>query len=204
MGISISVPRNATVRDEQVDLTTSFSEAYEMPAGVESVSPAYSIETSKKVEFSKDVEVKLQHNASLETAEDHKDMVVLKSSQSPSQGTSQVGMFEEVDRSKVEIGPHWAVLKVKSFVSSVFKIGKKKDKYKSKGECWWGQKHHPLVLLQQKRRSSTQQGCTRQWLSYKLQLCFVCALSSLSTLGYGWCCYCVSVCMYICDVLAAL
>ena len=137
MGMSISVPRNATVEDERINLTTTFSGANEMPAGVEPVSPDYSIETSKKVEFHEEVEVKLQHNA-----KDCKDMAVYESRQV----ASEFGKFEEVDKSKVKFGPRWAMLKVKSLVSSVFKIGKKKDKYKSKGECWWGRKHHPLVL----------------------------------------------------------
>ena len=124
MGTSISVPRNAVLKDEKIHLATGFSGAYEMPADVESVSPPYLIEPSnEEVEFNEDAELKYEHNANLETAEDYKDMAVYKFSQSSSQETMHM---EEVERSKVKFGPHWVFIKVKSLMSSVIKIGRKK------------------------------------------------------------------------------
>lgn len=72
MGISISIPRNATAEEQQMMIGASFAEAYETPGHLDIVSPAYIMETSGKIN---DVEVKLAHNANLKAVEDHKMMV---------------------------------------------------------------------------------------------------------------------------------
>ena len=46
MGMSLSIPKNATTKDEQLDLATSFSGAYETPNDICPVSPAYGYEDS--------------------------------------------------------------------------------------------------------------------------------------------------------------
>ena len=136
MGMAISIPRNAAAREEQIELTASFSGAYKLPEDVTSVSPAYILETRREVEFRKDVEVTMQHTASLQTAEDRQDMIVMKAtSKTPNETPSQRGsirMFEEMKGAKLELTPHYAKMKVKRFVSSVFKIGRRK-KSKAKG-----------------------------------------------------------------------
>ena len=131
IGMSISIPKDAMVSEEQIHLATSFAGAYSIEGNVESVSPAYIIDTAKKIEFSKDVEVKLQHTANLETAEDYRDMVVLKANSTPSQSdysSTSVQELKELDGVKVEFSAHYVVMKVKSFVSSIFKVGKRKRK----------------------------------------------------------------------------
>lgn len=128
--MSISIPRNATLEDEQMEVTASFSGTHEMPDGVESVSPYYIIETSKRVEFIKDVEVKLQHTAHLEKEEDYQNMVVLKASHTCSQG-GHAGKFEEIDRTSVKFSPGFVMFKVKSF--SWFNIGWRRKS--REGEC---------------------------------------------------------------------
>lgn len=131
IGLSISIPKDAMVTDEQIRLATSFSGAYSIQDDVESVSPAYIIDTARKIEFSKDVEVKLQHTANVATAEDRADMMVLRASTTPSQKDSSspsVHKFEELQGARVEFGARYALMKVKSFVSSIFKVGKKKRK----------------------------------------------------------------------------
>ena len=126
MGVAISIPRNAA------DLTASFSGAYKTPEDVTSVSPAYIIETSREVEFSKDVGVKMQHTANIVTEEDRQDLVVMKVSSTHLEKDS-VRKFEEMKGTKLEFIPGYIKMKMKSFVSAIFKVGKKKKK-KAKGK----------------------------------------------------------------------
>lgn len=128
MGMSISIPRDAMITEEQIHLATTFSGAYSMREDVESVSPAYSIDTAKNIEFSKDVEVKLQHTANLETAEDQEDMMVLRATSQGDSSSVSVHRFEELKGARVEFGARHVVMKIKSFVSSIFKVGKRKRK----------------------------------------------------------------------------
>lgn len=134
IGISISIPRDAVAKIAQLNIATSFSGAYETPGGMESVSPAYIID-GKEVEFSKDVEVKLQHTANLETAEDCRDMVVMEACSTPTYSDSTpVYKFEELEGTKVEfdLGNSSAVIKGRSF-SSVYKIFKTVKRRLSQG-----------------------------------------------------------------------
>ena len=143
MGMSLSIPKNATTKDEQLDLATSFSGAYETPSDICPVSPAYVIKSTESIEFSKEVVVKLQHTANIVTEEDYKDIVVMKASSSPkkrsstssrssSNGGGITHKFEEVRGTKVEFGPGYVVMKMKSFFSSIFKVGKRMLQRKSK------------------------------------------------------------------------
>ena len=132
IGMVISIPRNAAVREEQIDVTASFSGAYELPEDVTSVSPAYIIETSREVEFRKDIELTMQHTASLQTAEDRQHVIAMKvTNKTPSQRGS-IRKFEEMEGAKLVVTPRHAKIKVKSIFSSVFKIGRRK-KSKAKG-----------------------------------------------------------------------
>ena len=69
-----------------------------------SVSPAYIIETSREVEFSKDVGVKMQHTANIVTEEDRQDLVVMKASNTHLEKDS-VWKFEEMKGTKLELVP---------------------------------------------------------------------------------------------------
>ena len=134
MGLAISIPRNAAVRDEQIEITASLSGAYEVPEDVTSVSPAYIIKTSREVEFRKDVDVTMQHTARLQAAEDEQDVIVMKATvKTPSQRGS-IRKLEEMKEAKLECTPGCVKMKVKSFVSSVFKVGRRKSKSKTKGK----------------------------------------------------------------------
>ena len=132
MGVSISIPRNATEKEEQMYLTTSFSGAYEMPDGVESVSPGYIIKTTREVEFSKEVEVKLQHIANLETAEDFKDVAVYKANPVPRHkaccSSDPIHKFEELKGTEVEVGECFVKMKLKRFASTILNVVKRKRK----------------------------------------------------------------------------
>ena len=55
IGVSISVPRNATTKKvEQIDIATSFLETCEVPDSTEPISPMYSLATANEVEFAKE------------------------------------------------------------------------------------------------------------------------------------------------------
>ena len=66
-GISLFIPGNSCDQVQKIKLATSVSGAYEMPYDLESVSSAYIIQTTDVIEFSKDVDVSLQHAAYLAT-----------------------------------------------------------------------------------------------------------------------------------------
>ena len=130
MGIAITFSRNSTAKDEQVNLATGFSGSCEMPEGVESVSPAYLIKTTKEIEFREPVDLTLRHVSSLKTAEDCKEMVFLKaSSTSTAHKDSDSRLkFESIDNASaaVKFSPgeqHGRVKMNKLF--SWFKIGRK-------------------------------------------------------------------------------
>ena len=136
IGASISVPRDAIVEDEKVDIAAGFSLPYEMPDGVESVSPAVLIKTKRNVEFTKDVDVKLQHHANIKTAEDCKDMLFLEASVNPTRGSdlSQVYMFEEMKGTEIKFKPgeRSGMVKLKRLFSWL-KIGRKKRERHKEG-----------------------------------------------------------------------
>ena len=135
IGVSISIPEDSTRKEQSLDLATGFSGVYEMPNGVQSVSPAYLIKTTEEVTFRKDVDVTLQHNANLETMEDCKEMIFLGANLTPTQRDSDsnpVYKFEEIKGSPVEFSPgkmHGGITLSRLF--SLFKIGRKQgDKSK--------------------------------------------------------------------------
>lgn len=128
-GICLSIPENSTDKGESLNIATSFSGDFEIPNDVESVSPACVIGTTTTIEFSKDVDLKLQHTANLRTAEDCKDMVFMKASIiSSSDGSPRFSSFQEINNSSVEFSEEgrFGVVKLRSLASSSYKIGRKK------------------------------------------------------------------------------
>lgn len=133
LGVHISIPKDSTTTGGKLEVSTNSFDAYTLPDDVESVSPAYVIETVVEIEFSKDVTIKLQHGAALLEAEDCKDMVVLRAIPSHNAGSSpQVVQFEEMEGTQVKFSQigHFGEIKIKNIFSSSYKIGRKK-----KGGC---------------------------------------------------------------------
>lgn len=132
IGVSLSISRNSVVEDEDLIIQPSFCGPFEMPDGVESASPAYLIKTTNEVEFKRDVDVKLQHNALLRTEEDCKGMVLLQASSTPTyRDSSPVYEFEEIDGGDGTFSPlpgkrRYGRFKWRRF-SSYFKIGRKQS-----------------------------------------------------------------------------
>ena len=123
IGMSISIPSGAVTREVQIHIAVSFAGAYVIPEYMEPVSPAYIIDTKNAV-FCKDVEVRIQHMAKLETSEECEDKVVMKASTSPTyiDGTGPVYKFEELQgvNMKFDRGRHFAVIKIRKF--SILKV----------------------------------------------------------------------------------
>ena len=101
IGISIVVPEDSLPPDESVDLVIQpcLSGPFEMPEDIKPASPAYLIETKKKVELKKSLIVRIQHCANLQTEEDCKDMVFLQANSYPVHrpGSKPVYIFKKVD-----------------------------------------------------------------------------------------------------------
>lgn len=141
MGVSLCIPKNATAQNKQLDLAVSFSEAHEMPDGMKPVSPGYIIATGdqEKMQFKKNILLKLQHTAHLATAEDCKDMVVLKAILPPLQqsgASSPVSRFEEMKGGSVDFNQgmrRHGIIRRKHLSNSVIKIAKRKRKGKATG-----------------------------------------------------------------------
>ena len=134
VGVSLSISRNSVIEDEGLIIQTTFCGPFAMPAGVDSASPAYLIKTANEMEFKKDVDVKLQHNADLRTEEDCKDMVLLQASSTPTykgRDPSPIYEFEEIDGGDGTFSPlpgrrRFGNFKWRRF-SSYFRIGRKRS-----------------------------------------------------------------------------
>ena len=128
LGLSLSIPKGAVAEGADITVATGFSGGPELPDDVESVSPAYLFETVTTIEFSKDVSLKLQNAANLETAEGCKDMVVLQASIDPSQRSGPVQVYKHVEGTTIEFSEkgHFGVVKIRSLFSSCYRIVKKK------------------------------------------------------------------------------
>ena len=137
IGVSISISEDTTQEEQTVEIAAGFSGAYEMPEGVQSVSPAYLIKTTEEGRFRKDIDVTLQHNANLETMEDCKEMIFLGANLTPTHTDSDsnpVYRFEEIKGSHVEFSPgkkHGGI--TLSSLFSLFKIGRKQSGKENKG-----------------------------------------------------------------------
>ena len=109
MGISVCVPEDALgSTKDKIDLHISpcFSGPFELPPGFDSASPTYLIRPSRRVEFKKDVMIKISHHINLQTEEDCKDMVFLSASSTPAyRGSRPVYIFKEIQGVKTVFRP---------------------------------------------------------------------------------------------------
>ena len=131
VGISITFPENSLPPTDpplEVNIQPCFSGPFEMPDGIESVSPAYIIKYNRRITFLKDVILKIQHYANLQTEEDCENMVFLSARCIPEyRGSSPIYVFKEITDSKGLFRPGqekpFGENKLKHF--SIITIGKK-------------------------------------------------------------------------------
>ena len=127
MGIEITIPENSLKEPLELSIHPCFSGPFDLPHGYESASPAYLIKHSKKVDFLKDVTVKIQHYACLQSEEDCEDMVFLSASSIPQyRESSPVYVFREMQGEKGRFRPGDKVGEVSLRHFCVLKLGKRK------------------------------------------------------------------------------
>ena len=135
MGVCLSVPEESlSSTEEPLTLTIHpcFSGPFELPDDCESASPAYLIKHSRRVEFQKDITVKIHHYASLESEEDCDDMVFLSASSTPEfRGSRPVYVFKEIEGVKGVFRPGYQVGEIALRHFCIIKIGKRKRTPKS-------------------------------------------------------------------------
>ena len=104
VGISITFPENLLPSSDpplEVTIRPCFSGPFEMPDGIESVSPAYIIKCNRKITFLKDVILKIRHYANLQTEKDCENMALLSARSTPVyRGSSPIYVFKEITDTK--------------------------------------------------------------------------------------------------------
>ncbi len=88
MGISINVPSCSVGEPSSVHIRSCFSGPFELPEQYESASPTYLI-CHGKMDFQKDITLRIHHYASLHSEEDCEDMAFLSASSTPEYGGSR-------------------------------------------------------------------------------------------------------------------
>ena len=127
MGIDITIPENSLKEPLDFSIHPCFSGPFELPHGYQSASPAYLIKHSKK-DFLKEVTVKIQHYACLQSEEDCKDMVFLSASSIPQyRESSPVYVFKEMQGEKGRFKPGDQVGEVSLRHFCILKIGKSEE-----------------------------------------------------------------------------
>lgn len=102
LGISIIIPENllsSTDSEQPVNFSIRpcLSGPFQLPDHHESASPAYLIQTDRKVPFQKDVTIRMHHHAGLQSEEDCDDMVFLSASSTPEYRESRpVYIFKKI------------------------------------------------------------------------------------------------------------
>ncbi len=109
-GFSLTFPKDSLPSSDpplEVSIQPCFSGPYELPDNIDLASPAYVIKPSRKVNFIKDVTLKIRHYANLQTDEDCTDMVFLTASSSPKFRESKpVYVFKEMKAANVSFKPN--------------------------------------------------------------------------------------------------
>ena len=129
MGIEITIPENSLKEPLELSIHPCFSGPFDLPHEYESASPAYLIRHSKKVDFLKDVTVRIQHYACLQREKDCEDMVFLSASSIPQyRESSPVYVFREIQGNKGRFRPGDQVGEISLRHFCILKAGKKKKR----------------------------------------------------------------------------
>ena len=128
-GILISVPESSLVsakKSVNLSIRPCFSGPFELPDQYESASPAYLIHHDK-MDFQKDITIRMHHYASLQSEEDCEDMAFLSASSTPEyRGSRPVYTFKEIHGAKGVFRPGDQVGKIQLRHFCLIKIGKRK------------------------------------------------------------------------------
>ena len=148
VGISLKFPENTLPSTDpplEVAIQPCFSGSFVLPEDIALASPAYAITPNREVTFQKDLVVKIQHYANLQTEEDCEDMVFLLASSTPEyKGSIPIYKFKEMKEAKRMFRPgqkqplgeiqlkHFSIIGVgkkiiKKIKSNIMKNERKKD-----------------------------------------------------------------------------
>ena len=129
LGISISVPEKSlgsTKQSLDLFIRPCFSGPFQLPDQYEPASPAYLI-CHGKMDFQKDITIRMHHYASLQSEEDCEDMAFLLANSTPEyRGSRPVYTFEEIRGAKGIFRPGNQVGEISLRHFCFAKIGKRK------------------------------------------------------------------------------
>lgn len=122
-GLFVKIPANSFMLGESIDviIATSFSGPFMLPDGVQAVSPVYFVKLSREVKIGKDIEVIIQHNASVKQG-----LVFLKSTSTYSVNSPSY-TFQIMDTcvEALQDKPNWGLVKMRRFCG--FLVGARVD-----------------------------------------------------------------------------
>ena len=135
-GIYISIPRGSlSPNEEPFDLVIHpcFIGPFELPDDYKSASPTFLIHPSRRVDFQKDITVKIHHHANLRSEEDCEDMVFLSASSTPEYRESHpVYTFKKICGAKTMFRPGDQVGEIALRHFCGLKAGKKRIRIRDK------------------------------------------------------------------------
>ena len=131
MGVSLTVPEgsiSSSCEHIDLDIRPCFSGPFKLPPGYESASPVYLITSSRKINFLKDIIVRIYHNACLWSEEDCEDMAFFSASFKPQyiEDNQPVYTFKKIDgtNTRFKKGEQVGEISLRHFCG--VKIGKRK------------------------------------------------------------------------------
>ena len=131
VGISLNFPENSLPSTDpplEVAIQPCFSGSFVLPEDIELASPAYAIISNREVTFQKDLLLKIQHYANLQTKEDCEDMVFLSASSTPEyKGSVPIYKFREIREAKgmFTLGQKQSLGEIQLNHFSIIGVGKK-------------------------------------------------------------------------------
>ena len=159
LGISISVPEGSlSSAEESLDLhvRACFHGPFRLPKGYRSASPAYLITHNRKVDFQKDITIRIRHHACLESEEDCAKMRFLSASSTPEYKESKPGphpvyTFRKIRGAKIRfaLGDQVGEISLRHFC--LIKAVKDKGELNS-----YSQSIHTNIFVQQRKKNSIQ------------------------------------------------
>ena len=127
MGIRLSIPDNSVEESLTLLIFPCLRGPFHLPEDYVSASPAYLIKCNRKVNFQKDVTLRIHHYAHLESTSDCDDMVFLSASSTPEKWKDgPVYTFKEIEEAKGIFEPddHVGEIMLRHFC--IVKLGRKR------------------------------------------------------------------------------
>ena len=127
MGIRLSIPDNSVEESLTLLIFPCLRGPFLLPEDCVSASPAYLIKCNRKVNFQKDIALRIHHYAYLESTSDCGEMVFLSASSTPEKRKDgPVYIFKEIEEPKgtFEPGDHVGEITLRHFC--IVKLGRKR------------------------------------------------------------------------------